>query len=68
MSVEHADSVMHIEIVDDGSLNVSRHRPIICFLQFKYTLDEDVDTVNVHTQSVVPRINWKQLNDEHIQY
>ena len=68
LPVERVDSVMHIEIVDDDSLNVSRHRQIICFLQFRYTQVEDVDNVNVHTQSVVPRINWKQLNDEHIQY
>ena len=61
LSVERVDSVMHIEIVDDDSLNVSRHRPIICSLQFRYTLDEDVDNVNVHTQSVVPKINWKKV-------
>ena len=57
LSVEHADSVLHIEIIDNDCLNVSRHRPVVCSLHFKHTLDGVAANVIVRTQSVVPRIN-----------
>jgi len=37
-------------------------------LHFKYALDEETVNVNVHTQSVVPSINWTLLSDEHVLY
>jgi len=54
--------VTHCEIADDVCLNVSRHRPILCCLNFEIHVDDNISDLK-------KCINWKAANSDHgLQY
>lgn len=59
--VECIDLVLHCEIADDSCLNMSRHRPILCCLEYS------VDSTCNDSQESDTYINWKRCNADQIQ-
>ncbi len=64
MTNDRADTATKCEIMDDSVLNVSRHRPIVC--TFKIPACDSSD--HIPRVDVIPRINWKKAQKEHIDY
>ena len=48
-------NVTSCSVVDDNSLNVSRHRPIICHI------DIDISDTSQNSEQYIRRINWRSL-------
>ena len=58
--VDNTDLVSRCEICDDDTLNVSRHRPVVCQVNIPISQPSPPDT------SVDTRINWKRADDQSI--
>ncbi len=53
---ERLDTVKYCTILDDSVLNVSRHRPIVCDINFPNTNNMDIPL------NQDPRINWRKAD------